>query len=174
VVTTTLYEGIARAKRFPSADVVMMQFELAGEVYFQAELPGQKVVEQVYAALKQDVRTRGIPVVILCATEEQKNQASSIWPESLMMMTTATREEWMAGFEKIFASEKAQVDAKARANQVARESAEAFARLDPTNTVLPYLQAITALIQAVAPEVLRDPSIRLPAIVALGREGDET
>ena len=81
--------------------------------------------------------------------------------------------EFRGLFEQIFSAPEAQKDSKDRADRLALGAAESLANIEPTNTHLPYREAVDGLIKTVDPTVMRPDAIRMTAARALGRFGDQ-
>jgi CheY-like chemotaxis protein len=169
-------EGVIQAKKFPTKDVILLQRKLAGQIYFKEEPTNRKrIVETVYDTLRDDVRTRSIPRVLLADSPAELEESKTAFGATAQgfIMKNAGLIEFRGLFEQLFQSEEAQKDSKARADGLSLAAASALASIDPTNTHLPYRDAVDALIKTVDPTVLRSDPIRDAAARALGNFGDQ-
>jgi HEAT repeat protein len=176
VVAPTGGEGVIRAKNFPTKDVILIQRKVAGQIYFKEEASTRKrIVETVYDTLRDDVRTRSIPRVILADSPAELEESKTTFGPTAQgfSLKNAGLIEFRGLFERLFSSPEAQKDSKDRADRLAQGAAESLAAIDPTNTHLEFREAVDALIKTVDPTVLRPDPIRLAAARALGRYGDQ-
>ncbi|MBI4565014.1 MAG: HEAT repeat domain-containing protein [Planctomycetes bacterium] len=175
VVATSGQEAIIKAKQFPTEDVIIIQKKIAGQIYFQESETRRQIRESVFDALRDDVRTKHIPRIILGENATDVDEAKRIYDQTAQGFLSRTAQvlELKALLDQVFSSPEAQKDSKARADALARSAAETLASIDPTNTHLPYPNSIEGLIRTVNPDVLRNDSIRVPAARALGRFGDQ-
>lgn len=175
VIATSGQDGVIKAKQFPSEDVIIIQKKVCAQIYFQEDLGRRKIVENVFDTLRDDVRTRNIPRLVLCDTPAEIDEAKEQFKQTAEgaigrdIDLLALR----GVLERIFSSAEAQKDAKERADRIAQAAAESLAAIDPRNTALPYPDAVEALIKTINPDPLRQDFIRLPAARALGRYGDQ-
>lgn len=174
VIAKSAGEGLIKARDFPTEDIILIQYKLAGVVYIREAVHKKLVEESVFDTLRDDVRTRNIPRVIIADTEEEKARAEEIFKQHIVrvILPTVDRLDLEKTFLDVFSYEKADRDAKARADELAKRAAEALASLDPETTVYPYNDAVPSLIKAASPEIRRQQFIRIPAIRALGHFGD--
>jgi hypothetical protein len=175
-VAPTGGEGVIKAKRFPTEDVILIQRKVAGQIYFKEEPTSRKrIVETVFDTLRDDVRTRSIPRVILADSPAELEESRTTFGATAQGWTlkNAGLIEFRGMFEQLFKSPEAQKDSKDRADQLALGAAETLASIDPTNTHLEYREAVDALIKTVDPTILRPDPIRVAAARALGRFGDQ-
>jgi len=175
VIATTGGEGIVKAKQFPTEDVIIIQKKIAGQVYFREADVKKPIVETVWDTLRDDVRTRHIPRIVLSENPAENEEARKIYDQTAhgWIMKDVHKLDLQALFDKIFDMPEAKKDSKDRADEIARVSAETLAQIDPANTLYPYRDAVEGLIRTVNPEVLREDKIRIPAARALGRYGDQ-
>jgi HEAT repeat protein len=177
VVVTTGAEGIVKAKQFPTEDIIIIQRKICGQVYFKEADTKKQIVETVFDTLRDDVRTRNIPRVVLGDTQAEVDGAKKEFLEKGTAFAVVGRDvhklDLQALFEKAFDLPEAKKDSKDRADEIAQAAAETFAKIDPTNTLYPYRDAVEALIKTVSPEILREDFIRIPAARALGHFGDQ-
>lgn len=176
VVAPTGGEGVIRAKNFPTKDVILVHRKVAGQIYFKEEPTSRKrIVETVYDTLRDDVRTRSIPRVILADSPAELEESKTAFGSTAQgfIMKNAGLIEFRGLFEQIFSSPEAQKDSKDRADKLALGAAESLASIDPTNTHLEFREAVDALIKTVDPTVVRPDPIRLAAARALGAFGDQ-
>jgi HEAT repeat protein len=169
-------EGVVRAKNFTTKDVILVQRKVAGQIYFKEEPTSRKrIVETVYDTLRDDVRTRSIPRVLLADSPAELEEAKTSFGATAQgfALKTAGLIEFRGLFEQIFSAPEAQKDSKDRADRLALGAADSLAAMDPTNTHLPYREAVDGLIKTVDPTVLRPDAIRVAAARALGRFGDQ-
>ncbi len=177
VVVTSGAEGIVKAKQFPTEDVVIIQKKICGQVYFKESDTKKQIVETVFDSLRDDVRTRNIPRIVLGDTEGEVTDAKKEFEEKGTAQGVIGKGvhklDLQAMLEKIFDLPEAKKDSKDLADEIARDAAETLSRIDPTNTLYPFRDAVEALIKTVSPEILREDFIRIPAARALGRYGDQ-
>jgi HEAT repeat protein len=177
VVASSGEEGVLKAKQFPTEDVIFIRRKICGQVYFRETDTKKGVVETVFDTLRDDVRTRHIPRVVIGDTAAEVEQARREFLEKGTAFAVIGRDahklDLQALLEKAFDLPEAKKDSKDRADEIAREAAEALAGLDPAHTLYPYRDAVDALIRTVSPEILREDFIRIPAARALGRFGDQ-
>ncbi|HZL71526.1 MAG TPA: HEAT repeat domain-containing protein [Planctomycetota bacterium] len=169
-------EGVVKAKRFPTEDVILIQRKVAGQIYFKEEPTSRKrIVETVFDTLRDDVRTRSIPRVLLADSPAELEESKTTFGATAQgwILKNAGLIEFRGMFEQLFKSPEAQKDSKDRADRLALAAADTLASIDPTNTHLEYKEAVDALIKTVDPTVLRADPIRLSAARALGRFGDQ-
>ncbi|MBI3271491.1 MAG: hypothetical protein HYZ53_21050 [Planctomycetes bacterium] len=170
-------DGILKAKNFPNEDAIILDAKTAGQVVFAATVLKKDVVQTVYDSLRDDVRSKGIPIVVL-ATADGLEQAKGIYKDgpAAYLAKSAT---YLAGDEdrnalkdalgKLFASDDAQKDGKARAQQVVESAAGALVAIDANNSVYNRVEAVAALVGNLNE---RPDSTRAIAARALGRVGD--
>jgi len=168
-------EGIIKAKQFPTEDVIIIQRKVANQIYFKESDVRQPVIETVFDTLRDDVRTKNIPRVLLCADDKELSDAKTQYDQTAQgfVPNTVHKLDMQGLLDKLFDTAEAKKDSKDRADQIARSAAEAFASIDVTNTLYPYRDAVDALIKTVSPEILREDFIRIPACRALGHFGDQ-
>jgi hypothetical protein len=134
-------------------------------------------VETVFDTLRDDVRTRNIPRIVLGDSQAEVDSSKKEFEEKGTAAAVLGRDinkvDLTALFDKLFDSEEAKKDSKNRADLLAKAAAEALASIDPTNTLYPYRDAVEGLVTTVTPNPLREDFIRIPAARALGRYGDQ-
>jgi HEAT repeat protein len=170
-IATSLPEALTKITAFPREDLILLQESMAARVVFQEAVTRRKVEERFFTQLKSDVRTKEIPVVLICRADQKPEELKTQYPDAVEIMPENADSTVV---EKVLAqiADAMGPDAKNRADRSARAAAEALAALDVPNTMYPYLQARDALIGAAGLQVKRPEAIRLPAIRALGRFGD--
>jgi HEAT repeat protein len=188
VVVTSGAEGIVKAKQFPTEDVIIIQKKICGQVYFKESDTKKQIVETVFDSLRDDVRTRNIPRIVLGDTEGEVADAKKEFEEKgtaqAVICKGVHKLDLQALLEKIFDLPEAKKDSKDLADEIARDAAETLAKIDPTNTLYPFRDAVQALIETVkpvkpdaakpeAPSGQREDFIRIPAARALGHFGDQ-
>ena len=177
VIVNSGSEGIIKAKQFPTEDVIIIQKKICSQVYFKESDTKKEIVETVFDTLRDDVRTKSIARIVLGDSGVEVEAANKEYLEKGTAQGVIAKDvhklDLQAMFDKIFDSDKAKKDSKDRANDIAKEAAESFATIDPTNTLYPYRDAVEALIKTVSPEILREDFIRIPAAKALGHYGDQ-
>jgi HEAT repeat protein len=170
-------EGVIKAKQFPSEDVIIIQRKICSQIYFRESDTKKEIVETVFDTLRDDVRTRSIPRIVLGDSPAEVEAAQKEFQEKGTAAAAIGKEvhklDLQALFDKLFDTEEAKKDSKNRADELARDAAESLASIDPTNTLYPYRDAVEGLIKTVAPDPLREDFIRIPAARALGRYGDQ-
>ncbi len=183
VLANTGAEGIVKAKQFPTEDIIIIQRKICGQVYFKEADVKKQIVESVFDTLRDDVRTRNIPRVVLGDTpgeiDESKKEFLEKGTAFAVIGQGVHKLELQALFEKAFDLPEAKKDTKDRADDIAKDAAETLSRIDITNTLYPYRDAIDALINTVkmvkpgdSNEGQREDFIRIPAARALGHFGD--
>ncbi len=177
VVVHSGAEGIVKAKQFPTEDVIIIQKKICSQVYFKESDTKKQIVETVFDTLRDDVRTRNIPRIVLGDSEAEVNDAKKEYHEKGTAQGVFDRGVHKLDLQKmledIFDLPEAKKDSKDLADIIARDAAETLSRIDPTNTLYPFRDAVEALIKTVSPEILREDFIRIPAARALGRYGDQ-
>jgi len=175
VIATSGSEGIIKAKQFPTEDVIIIQKKIAGQIYFRESDVRTPVVETVFDTLRDDVRTKNIPRVLLCEDQAQHDEAKAQFDQTAQgfVKKDVHKLDLKALMDNLFDSEEAKKDAKDRADRIAQGAAETLASIDITNTLYPYRDAVDALIKTVSIEILREDFIRIPACRALGHFGDQ-
>ncbi len=170
-------EGIIKAKQFPTEDLIIVQRKICSQVYFREADTRKPIVETVFDTLRDDVRTKNIPRIVLGDTPQEVADANKEFLEKGTAFAVIGKDTdklaLQALFEKAFDLPEAKKDAKDRADEIAMVAAETLASIDPTNTLYPYRDAVEALIKTLAPEPLREDFIRIPTANALGRYGDQ-
>ncbi len=175
VIATSGQDLIIKAKQFPTEDAIVIQKKIAGQIYFKENDVRRPVVETVFDTLRDDVRTRNIPRILLCADDAELAAAKGQYDPSAQgfIKSDVHKLDLQALFDRLFDTPEAKKDAKDRADRIAKSAAETFASIDPTNTKFPYRDAVEALVRTVSPEILREDFIRIPAAQALGHFGDQ-
>jgi HEAT repeat protein len=183
VIVTSGSEGIVKAKQFPTEDVVIIQKKICGQVYFKETDTKKGIVETVFDTLRDDVRTKNIPKIVLGDSQGEVDNAKKEFVEKGTAFAAVGKDvhklDLKAIFEKAFDTEEAKKDSKDRADQIAKSAAETLARIDPTNTLYPFPDAVQALITTIGGnkvdnvDLVREDFIRIPAAQALGHFGDQ-
>lgn len=182
-VATNGADGLDMSKRYPSQDIVFLQSKIHNQVWLRETLMKESKIETVLDTFKKDIRTRHIPIVLLCDDEQDETIQKKIFQdtdkvnqffvkpphESLPINQLLVK----SVVDKALETAPTRGDSAERANRIAQSAAETFASIDPTNTRFPYLDAVDALIKVLSPELRRPDTVRLPAIRALGRYGDK-
>lgn len=173
-------EGIIRAKSFPSIDVIFLQSKTANQVYFAVVAGKEVVVESIFDSLKEDVRTRSIPIYLINKDDNSKESAKQIYTDKMdtYMLEEYNELDLRAWLEKTFSSDEAKKDAQKRALDLAQQSAEALKDLKPVDLLFRMfnkqfidggqVDVIKAMIKDISPDILREDELRLPCIVSLG------
>lgn len=167
----TIPEAMQKMTSFPREDIVFVAFELAHTVTFAEHVTRQQVEERFYSWMKRDVRTREVPVVIVCKNAEEQSQAQQIYQDAAAVILADAPSTDLEGVLNGIYDAMGDTP-KARADAVAQWAAETMAGLDVDNTMYPYLQARDALMGAAGLAEKRVDGIRRPAIHALGKFGD--
>jgi hypothetical protein len=172
---TTGSEGIVKAKQFPTEDVIIVQKKITGQVYFREADIKKPIVESVWDTLRDDVRTKSIPRIVLSENDAEDQDARKQFDQTSQgfIKKDVHKLDMQAMLEKIFDLPEAKKDSKDRADEIAKVAAETLAKIDPTNTLYPFRDAVESLIKTVSPEILREDFIRIPACKALGRYADQ-
>ncbi|GEM_PF-1494465 len=173
VLATSGEDGVIQAKSFPSEDVIILQKRVASQIYFRETITRKQEVENVLQTLTLDVRTRHIPRILLCADEKELADAQAEFKENTpwAIKRNTHKLDLQSLLEKIFESPEQKKDSKDRADLVAKSAAETLAAVDPTNTRLPFRDAVEALVRTVGS--VREDFIRVPSAKALGIYGDQ-
>ena len=167
-------EGIAKAKSFPTEDVILVRSTIANQVSFQVKANATQVVESVFDTLKADVRTRSMPVYLLCGDDEDVRAQKQVYEDKVDTYLAKGRDGMIDklllrdALDKTFDLPEAQKDFKGRADQISAEAARALASIVVTNTIYPYFDAVPGLIKALDPDLRREDFIRMPVMEALG------
>ena len=168
----TAEEGIKMAKRFPTEDLIILNNKLANEVVFTLNLlvRGEKYSETVFNSLKDDIRSKGIPLIIT-GSKDEIERAKSIYQEKVdsYLVTPAESGILAEAINKVFQRDDIQNDSKTRALLVCADAARALAKLDMRNTIYPYRQTIEALLGVLEG---RPDNVRELALEALKRFAD--
>jgi HEAT repeat protein len=177
VIVTSGGEGIVRAKQFPTEDLIIIQRKICGQVYFKEADTKKAIVETVFDTLRDDVRTKNIPRVVLGDSQAEVDTAKKEFVEKGTAFEAIGKEvhklDLQAMFEKAFDLPDVKKDHKDKADLIAKAAAETLAKIDPTNTLYPYRDAVPALIKTVSNEIIREDFIRIPSAQALGHFGDQ-
>jgi HEAT repeat protein len=177
VIAASGSEGIIKAKQFPTEDIIIIQKKLCGQVYFREADTRKQIVETVFDTLRDDVRTKNIPRIVLGDNPQEVADAGKEYVEKGTAFSVIGKEisklQLQDLMEKAFDLPEAKKDAKDRADEIAMTAAETLASIDPTNTLYPYRDSVEALIKTLSPEPLREDFIRIPTARALGRYGDQ-
>ena len=175
VIARSGSEGIIKAKKFPTEDVIIIQQKIAGQIYFQETATRAREKESILRALTRDIRTRNIPRIILADNSQSLAEAQTRFQDNTPWYAKKDTHklDLRELFATIFDQPEAKKDSKDRADQLAMTAAETLASIATTDTLYPYRDAVEALIRTVSPEVLREDFIRIPAARALGVYGDQ-
>jgi hypothetical protein len=175
VIARSGSEGIIKAKKFPTEDVIIIQQKIAGQIYFQETATRAREKESVLRALTRDIRTRNIPRIILADDSQSLAEARTRFQDNTPWYAKKDTHklDLRELFATIFDQPEAKKDSKDRADQIAMTAAETLASIATTDTLYPYRDAVEALIRTVSPEILREDFIRIPAARALGVYGDQ-
>jgi HEAT repeat protein len=182
VIVTSGAEGIVKAKQFPTEDAIIIQKKICAQVYFKESDTKKPIVETVFDTLRDDVRTKNIPKFVLGDTQAEVDAAKTEFVEKGTAFAAVGKDvhklDLKALFAKAFDTEEAKKDSKERADRIAQAAAETLARIDPTNTLYPFRDAVPALVTTVGGakvenvDLIREDFIRIPAARALGHFGD--
>ncbi|MFH0888675.1 MAG: hypothetical protein V1871_05640 [Planctomycetota bacterium] len=172
VATLTAQEGISSAKRFPTEDLIILNNKLANEVVFTIDILGKKYSETVFDSLKEDIRTRGI-AIIMTGSNDEIEKAKSIYQDKVDDYLVMPVENSVLGesINKIFQREDIQNDSKARALKTCSDAVRILANLDISHTIYLYDQTVDALVGVLEN---RPDDIRLSALQALNRFANPT
>ncbi len=175
VIAKSGSEGIIKAKKFPTEDVIIIQKKIAGQIYFQETATRKREKESVLRALTRDVRTRNIPRIILADDGKSMTEAQTQFQDNTpwYIKKDTHKLDLRELLSTIFDQPEAKKDSKDRADHLAESAAKTLASISTTDTLYPYLDAVEALIRTVSPKVLREDFIRIPAARALGVYGDQ-
>jgi HEAT repeat protein len=177
VLATSGTEGVIKAKQFPTEDIIIVQRKICSQIYFRESDTRKPIVETVFDTLRDDVRTRSIPRIVLGDSPDEVAAANTEFLQKGTAFNVIGRDvnplDLKAMFEKAFDLPEAKKDTKDRADEISRTAAESLASIDPRNTLYPFRDAIDALIRTVNPDPIREDFIRIPSARALGRYGDQ-
>jgi len=128
---------------------------------------GEKYSETVFNSIKDDIRSKGIPLIIT-GSKNEIEKAKSIYQEKVdnYLVTPAEGSVLAEAINKVFQRDDIQNDSKTRALLVCADAAGALAKLDTRNTVYPYRQTIEALLGVLEG---RPDNVREMALEALRR-----
>ena len=165
-------DGLERAKRFPSEDLIILNAKIANQVVFSIVTPiGTPVAETVFDSLRNDLRTKSVPIFLLTETENLESIKSIFKENAKSYLTRPIDKVVLEGaLNEAFSSEEAQKDSKSQAEVIAKRAAESLANLDLTNCIFTYPDAVDPLIASLE---ARPDQIRIPVMNALGRFGDK-
>jgi HEAT repeat protein len=171
VDVSTPAEALLRAKEFPPKDLIIMDGQMAGTVLFTANLTdNRQVSETVFDSLKEDLRTRAVPILISGGPDRIENFKDVFGPRCAgFVAKPLDKMALKAEIEKAFDTDQARRDAKSLADRLAQKAAEALASIKPATTYFTYRDAVSALIGTLKD---RPDAVRVPAIRALGNFGD--
>lgn len=172
IETMTGKDGLERAKRFPSEDLIILNDKTANQVVFSVVTPlGTGVAETVFDSLRNDLRTKSVPIFILTDPENMDVNKAIFKENAKAYLTKPIDKVLLEGaLNDAFSSEEAKKDSKSHAEVIAQRAAESLANLELANCVFPYLNAVDSLIAAL--EVNPD-QVRIPVMNALGKFGDK-
>jgi HEAT repeat protein len=161
--------GLSRVKRFPTQDLVIIA----------TDLPHYKAFE-IIDALKEDYRTKDTPVFVMCP-ETELRQTSALYTGRAddVIVKKIEKETLRNRIDAAFQTERARKDAPARAIQIAKMGAEALGVVDLSNPNFDAKQAIRPLEEVLMKGTTDQPKrldydvVRLPALAALGRLGED-
>ena len=177
VIAASGSEGIIKAKQFPTEDIIIVQKKICGQVYFREADTRKQIIETVFDTLRDDVRTKNIPRIVLGDTPQDVADAGKEYVEKGTAFSVIGKDVNKLALQdllgKAFDLPEAKKDAKDRADEIAMTAAETLASIDPTNTLYPYRDSVEALIKTLSPEPLREDFIRIPTARALGRYADQ-
>ncbi len=160
--------GLARAKSFPTQDMVIIS----------TELPDMKAFE-IIDALREDYRTKDVPIFVT-APETRLRVVKGLYAGKAddVINNKIDKLALRDKLDTAFQLPHARKDAPARAIEIARKAAEALGHIDLTNANFDPTMAIGPLEEVCQrgttdqPRRLDYDVVRLPAMVALGRLGD--
>ncbi|HYE97936.1 MAG TPA: HEAT repeat domain-containing protein, partial [Planctomycetota bacterium] len=177
VIATSGTEGIIKAKQFPTEDIIIVQRKICSQVYFRETDTSKPVVETVFDTLRDDVRTKNVPRIVLGDSPQEIADAQKEYHEKGTAYAVIGRDvnklDLQALLDKAFDLPEAKKDSKDRADEIAKTAAESLASIDPKNTLYPFRDTVEALIKTVNPDPIREDFIRIPAARALGHFGDQ-
>jgi HEAT repeat protein len=176
VVASSAEEGLIRSRAFPGQDLILIQYKVASRVRIRETVNNKELVrENVFDAIRDDIRTKHIPKFMICDTDEELRNAKNVFLAHVKCFIKSDIEklELRKHLEDLFAEGRAKEDAKARADMLAKEAAIALTTINPNTSAYPYKDTVASLIKASSPEILRKDSIRLPSIRALGNMRDK-
>jgi len=165
--TLSAEEGLKAAKAFPTEDLIILNSKLANEVVFTLDILGKKYSETVYNSLKDDIRTKGIPIILI-DTKEEIEKVKNVYQESIegYLITPLDRILLAEAVNKVLQRDDFQSDSKTRALKVCADAATALAEMDLGNSIFPYAQSVNALVGVLEN---RPDNIRMSALTALSR-----
>ncbi|MCI0342131.1 MAG: HEAT repeat domain-containing protein [Planctomycetales bacterium] len=164
--------GLRRAKAFPNEDLIVVNADLAHQETFALQSPrGTKFRETFIDALRDDVRTKEIPIVI-AADEGGLDRAKELFQKEakgyIARRVPPNREELKGEMERVF-SEHPASEEKAAADRMSMRGSTSLASIDPHTSIFPVRNAVPSLEGVLG---ARPDAVRAPALLALGRIGD--
>lgn len=170
VIAGSLEDGLMKAKDHSIDDVIMIQYKMAARAYI-SDVPdndGTKTYS-IFDSLRDDVRTKFVPKVILYDTPEDRDGVKAYKTHIKgSLHVGADRFQIMSLLEEIFTDPKLIEDQKRKADIVAESAANALAAIDVESTVFDYREAIKGISEVLDSDVVRPNSVRTPLVVALG------
>lgn len=145
--------GIIRAKESPVKDAVVVRSTLE-------DVKADRIID----VLSRDVRTAGVPVILVCNEDERERMASVLGDKVVAVVPAPANAALLKpAFDAAF--EKATLnDERMEAEEFSRRAALALAALDGA-ALAPAANALVGAIDRADP-------VRIPALVALGKLGD--
>lgn len=168
-------DGLARAKTFPSQDVIFVSSELNESRDQTLEKEGSEPLEfQVIDDLKADYRTAHVKVMVLAPTERHGDLKSLVDegraidvvdPDSVDKASLADK------LGRAFSGDAEKRDEKARSDAIAEKAALAIASLKRGHTPFDVTQAANALVANVKRDAGRPDNVRIACLKAIGSVG---
>lgn len=168
-------EGLARARAFPSHDLVIVSTELNTRTLEDEVEPrgDEPLAYQFIDELRADYRTAPVKVMVL-TPEERESEMQSLVDDgrALDVLTPAIDRATLADkLSRAFGSEADQRDEKSRSDAVAERAARAIASLDRRHSQFDISAAATALSQNVRRDAGRPDAVRLACLEAISAIG---
>jgi len=148
-------DALVQARSFPPKDIAVVAENL------RRDLSAEQLLEE----LKADVRTRYLPIGILCP-QKDRNVILSRFGELPLVEREAAGNDLKTAVEAVVAKRAAESVTKRKAHEVAVGCATALAKIDPRDT---HLILDDAVEHAIAALVNRKDDVRNPAAIFLGR-----
>ncbi|MBI4244630.1 MAG: hypothetical protein HY606_11120 [Planctomycetes bacterium] len=171
IVANSLEEGLFKSKDHTIDDLIFIQYKLAGRAYIASPTTTDSTTYvSVFDSLRDDIRTKFVPKVILYSNEDEKN-SSSVYRDHVSGLLPDTTEKFdiQKLIADVFSNKNIVDDHKRKADIVARKAAEALASLEINTTVLIFRDTIQQINSVLGSTAMRPNEIRIPLVRALGR-----
>lgn len=168
-------DALARAKTFPSQDLIFVSSELNANRDQTVDGEGSEPLEfQFIDDLKADYRTAHVKVMVLAPTDRHEDMKSLIDDQRAIDVVDPDSIDKASLADKIgkaFAGEAEKRDEKSRSDKIAERAALAIASLKRGHTPFDITQAATALVENVKRDAGRPDSVRIACLQAIEAVG---